>query len=177
MDDNPHIDEGMSGSNLCAVQTCSHFGSYYKERKMLSEKEVLQSFEDGICCAMAVFGELAQDIGLEREVAYKIASGFGSGIGYGSTCGCVTGALMALGYKYGNYGPGQFDQKEAVKKQREAFQKEFKKQFGHIECIEFLENLNPTDSEERKMIDERELIKKKCPTLVCATCELARKFL
>lgn len=144
---------------------------------MLNEKEVLQGFQDGICCAMAVFGELAQEIGIEKETAYKIAAGFGSGVGYGCTCGCVTGALMALGYKYGNYKPGQLDRKELVKEKREAYQKEFLKRFGHLNCMEHLQNLNPTVPEDRKIIDEQGLMEKICPPMVCAACELAREFL
>ncbi|WP_083588929.1 C-GCAxxG-C-C family protein [Clostridium sp. Marseille-P3244] len=144
---------------------------------MLTAKDVGPGFDQGICCAMAVFGELAEDVGLDKKTAYKIASGFGSGIGYGNACGCVTGAIMALGYKYGNFEPGQLEQKEIMKEKREAFLKEYKKRFGHFNCQEHLDNLNPMDPDDRKIIDERELMYTVCPPMVAATCEIVRSLL
>ena len=38
-------------------------------------------FMEGYNCSQAVVGAWAEDIGLDSETAYKIASGFGGGIG------------------------------------------------------------------------------------------------
>jgi C_GCAxxG_C_C family probable redox protein len=48
-------------------------------------------------CAQAVLMAFAEDAGLTEEQAEKITAHFGSGMRHGSTCGAVTGALMALG--------------------------------------------------------------------------------
>ena len=48
-------------------------------------------------CAQAVLMAFAEEAGLTDEQAYKMAAHFGSGMRHGSTCGAVTGALMALG--------------------------------------------------------------------------------
>jgi len=43
----------------------------------------------------AVVGAWAEDIGLDSETAYKIASGFGGGIGrMREVCGAFTGAVI-----------------------------------------------------------------------------------
>ena len=48
-------------------------------------------------CAQAVLMPFAKKAGLTEEQAYALAANFGSGMRHGSTCGAVTGALMALG--------------------------------------------------------------------------------
>ncbi|MFZ2801916.1 MAG: C-GCAxxG-C-C family protein [Syntrophorhabdus sp.] len=48
---------------------------------------------------MATFG---QELGLDREMALKVACAFGGGMArMGETCGAVTGAMMAIGLKHG----------------------------------------------------------------------------
>ena len=48
-------------------------------------------------CAQAVLVPYAQAAGLTEEQAYAIALDFGRGMGCGSMCGAVTGAMMVLG--------------------------------------------------------------------------------
>lgn len=48
-------------------------------------------------CAQSVLLPFAKEAGLNEEQAYALAANFGSGMRHGSTCGAVTGALMALG--------------------------------------------------------------------------------
>ena len=64
---------------------------------MIIEKEVLENFYRGIDCSQAVLYEFAKDLGLDKKIALKISSAFGGGMWRGETCGCVTGALMAIG--------------------------------------------------------------------------------
>jgi C_GCAxxG_C_C family probable redox protein len=53
-------------------------------------------------CAQAIFSVYGQSLGVERETCLKITSVFGGGIDRtGNVCGAVTGALMAIGLKYG----------------------------------------------------------------------------
>lgn len=55
-------------------------------------------FEKGNNCAQAVLLAFASECGIDPNLALKIASGFGGGMGRTSqTCGAVTGAVMALG--------------------------------------------------------------------------------
>lgn len=48
-------------------------------------------------CAQAVLIPFAGEIGITREQAAGLAEHFGGGMGVGSVCGAVTGALMAMG--------------------------------------------------------------------------------
>ena len=48
-------------------------------------------------CCQAVLVPFAAEMGVTEEQAYKMGAHFGSGMRHGSTCGAITGALMALG--------------------------------------------------------------------------------
>jgi C_GCAxxG_C_C family probable redox protein len=48
-------------------------------------------------CCQAVLVPFAAEMGITEEQAYKMGAHFGSGMRHGSTCGAITGALMALG--------------------------------------------------------------------------------
>ncbi|MCP4313282.1 MAG: C_GCAxxG_C_C family protein [Bacteroidetes bacterium] len=55
-------------------------------------------FLDGNNCAQSVLLSFAEDIGYSKELALKVAAGFGGGMGrMQGTCGAVTGAIMVLG--------------------------------------------------------------------------------
>lgn len=48
-------------------------------------------------CAQSVLIPFAREMGISEEQAFRLGAHFGSGMRHGSTCGAVTGALMALG--------------------------------------------------------------------------------
>ena len=51
----------------------------------------------GVNCAQCVLCSAEEYIGIDRETAMKVASGFGGGMRCGEVCGCLTGAIIALG--------------------------------------------------------------------------------
>lgn len=77
-------------------------------------------------CAQAVLIPFAQEAGLSEEQAFKMAAHFGSGMRHGSTCGAVTGALMALGLL-------GYDEKEAT-----ALLRQVREGHGALDCATLL---------------------------------------
>ena len=65
-------------------------------------KEALKNGARGCSCSEAVLAAYSESLGLERNMAIKISSGFGGGMGLrGDTCGAVTAAFMVLGLMFG----------------------------------------------------------------------------
>ena len=64
-------------------------------------EEAVQLFEDGYMCSQAVLAVFCEEFGLSREQAFKISISFGGGMRKGEVCGACTGAIMALGLRYG----------------------------------------------------------------------------
>ena len=110
---------------------------------MLKEEEVLQGFFAGVCCSMQVFGEAAREQGMDEAAARRIASCFGSGMEQAGLCGCVTGAYMALGLKYGNSAPGEVEKIALLKKKKAEFERRFAERWGSLECTKMLGGLDP----------------------------------
>lgn len=128
-----------------------------EERIYIDPKEMLKGFDDGINCAMCVFGTMAPKLGFNREEARRIAALIGGGMGRSETCGCVTGAYMALGYKFANDQAGDVDKLNYAKGKREAFNKRFIEKFGSLNCCDMLGGLHNCRPEELAVIKEQNL--------------------
>ena len=73
---------------------------------MKKSEAALASFVEGFSCSQSVLSAFAAEMGLEKEIALKVAGSFGGGMGrMGGTCGAVTGAFMAIGLRYAKLDP------------------------------------------------------------------------
>ena len=52
-------------------------------------------------CSQAVLAAFAEELGMTKKQALRVAACFGGGMCKAEVCGACTGALMALGLKYG----------------------------------------------------------------------------
>ena len=128
-------------------------------------EKAVQYFNDGFNCSQAVFTAVAEKAGIERELALKIASGFGGGIArMQKTCGAVTGAVMAIGYLHGHIQPDAVEQKEQVYELIHEFVNRFTQKHGSIKCSELLGYSLQTE-EGRKLVKEMNLFE-----TVCSKC-------
>jgi C_GCAxxG_C_C family probable redox protein len=87
-----------------------------KETTMTKPDDAEHSFQSGFTCSAAVFSTFSHELGLDADTAKKVACGFGGGISHtGNICGAVSGAIMAIGLKYGKT---QEDDNAATEKTR-----------------------------------------------------------
>lgn len=129
-------------------------------------------FSSGYNCPQASFGAMAAKVDLEQTLALKIATPFGGGISHsGLVCGAVSGALMGLGYYYGN----AYVNREA--KQRnyeigELFMTRFRERFGDVLCPKLLD-LDIRIPEELAKARELDLFHTRCKEFVSGAVEIA----
>ena len=83
-------------------------------------------------CSQAVFAAFAQELGITEEQALKIGACFGSGMRKGEVCGACTGALMALGLKFGQSNENDMDSRMKTNEVTDRFLDEFKRKTAHI---------------------------------------------
>ena len=98
-------------------------------------------FMQGYNCSQSVICAWAADIGLERETALRLSSGFGGGMGtLREVCGSVTGAFMVLSFKYGYSDPRDTSAKAELYKLIQTFAARFKEEnrFDSIVCRDML---------------------------------------
>ena len=96
-----------------------------------SEAAVRLHDEKKYNCCQAVFCSACGKCGMDEETAYRLGAFFGAGMRRGEVCGCISGALMAIGMKDGDENNRQSD---ASRK----FLKAFEEKYGTLLCRELV---------------------------------------
>jgi C_GCAxxG_C_C family probable redox protein len=96
-----------------------------------------QLFLSGHNCAQSVVLSYADSLKYSRELAVKIAAGFGGGMGKQQrTCGAVTGAYMVLGLIEGEHAGDNEELKARTYGSVKEFAGKFEEAFGSTSCLE-----------------------------------------
>ena len=130
--------------------------------------EACNLFEDGYVCSQAVFGVFCEEFGLSKNDAFKIAACFGSGMRQAEVCGACTGALMAIGLKYG-------EDKETCNRLSNRFFEEFAKENGSFICRNLLECDISTPEGVKYALDNN-LFKEFCPKMVASAVKITEEI-
>ena len=109
----------------------------YKDRKRMTKKELaLEYHKKGYNCTQAVACAFCGEFGVSEEEMYKIAEGFGLGMGMMDTCGALTGLFMLIGMKNsGGVEQAGKTKADTYKKTRE-YAAKFKEINGSVYCKE-----------------------------------------
>lgn len=106
----------------------------------MDKKQIaLETHGKGFNCAQSVFAAVCEDVGVDRKEALKMSACFGGGMRCGEVCGAITGALMAIGMKYGSVKDYDLDNKKLVGVKTLEFINKFKDKYDCILCRELLE--------------------------------------
>jgi len=137
----------------------------------------LEYFRNKFNCSQSVFTVFGTDYGLSENDCLKVSCAFGGGMGRQQiTCGAVTGALMAIGLKYGK-GIGDPEEKKQLtyEKTREFFM-EFINHHGSTSCRELLEGHDMNDPDDHKKIIDQGLFEKLCEKYVADAVAIAERI-
>jgi len=137
-------------------------------------KTAQERFDQKFNCSQAVFSAYASQLGIQEEIALKLASPFGGGTAHqGHVCGAVTGALMVLGLHKGNATP---ETKEETYRLAEEYIKRFQEFHGSILCRE-LTGYDISKPDEYQKARESRVFSDTCPGLVKDATELVAEFI
>ena len=108
---------------------------------MDTAKKAEQLFLDGYNCAQAVFGAFSEQLGVPFDMAMKLSSSFGGGVGrQREVCGAVSGMCMAAGVLYGYPTPETGEVKAQHYRLIRELCERFKEQNRSIICRDILKN-------------------------------------
>lgn len=127
-------------------------------------------------CSQAVFAAFAEELGITEEQALKIGACFGSGMRKGEVCGACTGALMALGLKYGQADMADMDSRLKTNEVTDRFMDEFKKENGSYMCKELL-GCDLSTEEGVAIALEKKLFTEFCPKMVQSATKIAEDIM
>ena len=140
-----------------------------KDTIMTVIDDAVNLFEEKYVCSQAVFAAFSPELGLSKEQALKIGACFGSGMRKGEVCGACTGALMALGLKYG-------ESKEKSNEVCKRFLEEFKRKNGSYICNELLKCDITTPEGVQHAVDNA-LFTEFCPKMVESAARITDEIL
>ncbi len=129
-------------------------------------------FKEGFACSQAVLSAFADELGLDHNLALKVAAGFGGGMGRtAQTCGAVTGAYMVIGLKHGSTSGQDRETKEKTYRLVREFNETFKARNACLTCKELLgcDISTPAGLEEAK---RNNLLATICPKVVRDAVEI-----
>lgn len=141
------------------------------EKKQLA----LEAHHKHFNCAQSVFYAFAEDVSVDKETALKTAACFGGGMRCGEVCGAVTGALMAIGLKYGSSEENDLIGKESVYEKSAVFMKKFKESNGSILCRDLL-RCNMGNPDERKQVVQKGLNITVCEKAILNAVEILEEI-
>lgn len=105
----------------------------------MTEETIREEFIKGYDCSQVVLRAFASELGITEDEANRVAACFGGGMLMDGTCGVVTGALMAIGLKYGHSRPENvMAQKEIMMAKSAEFREEFLASRGSAGCSALL---------------------------------------
>ncbi len=149
---------------------------FLKGNKMNNVEKAVDVFKQGLSCSQAVCGAYCEQFGLDKNLAYKISSGFGGGMHLDQTCGVVTGAIMAIGLKYGRTMADDIEAKMKTAKLVNEFAKKFKDRYGSIGCTELI-GCNVSTLEGFEEAKKKDVFKQLCPKYVQSAAEILEEIL
>jgi C_GCAxxG_C_C family probable redox protein len=145
---------------------------------MTKKDQAISYFKNQFNCSQSVFTTFAPEFGISADESLKIACGFGGGMGRQQlTCGAVTGALMALGLKYGKGLHDDESKKNETYAKCAEFMKEFIKENGSVNCRELLGGLDMRNPDDYKIIEEESLFATHCTKYVKDAVEIVEKLM
>ena len=133
-------------------------------------------FEQKYHCSQAVLAAFAEELGLTEEQALKLGGCFGGGMCKGEVCGACTGALMALGLKFGQSVIRDLESRKKTNDVAVEFLDIFKKENGSYICRELL-GCDLATEEGKLYAMEKQLFVEFCPKMVESATMIAEKLL
>ncbi len=146
----------------------------------LSKAEYAKSlFEQGANCAQAVAGAFAAETDMTEAEAFKLAGGFGGGVGrLREICGAASGMVLIMNRLYGSSDISDKDAKDAHYARIQSVLKEFEAVNGSLICRELLgldkDGEVTHRSEER---DAKYYQTRPCSEIVANAAEIMEKYI
>lgn len=143
---------------------------------MKKSESAVEKFKEGLNCSQCVLSAFSDSLGLDKDIALKVTSGFGGGMCQGEVCGAVTGAIMVLNLKYGNSRADDSEAKEKIYRVIRGFSEEFKSMNNSITCNDLV-GIDLRQEENRAIARKNGVFKEKCPKYVKDAINILETFL
>ena len=140
-------------------------------------EQAVACFQEGYSCSQAVLATFAPQLGLDRDLAFKVSGPFGAGMGrMGETCGALTGAGMVIGLLHGRTKAEDQETKEKAYALVAELTEQFRQRNGSFKCRELL-GCDLGTPEGRQFAQDHGLSATRCVEFVRDAAELVERML
>lgn len=137
-----------------------------------------QNFMSGYNCSQAIAVAFAEELGLDKDIAARLSSGFGGGMGrMREVCGTFSGVVFVLSALYGYSEPKNLTVKKELYEKIRAFADKFREDNGSIICRELLGLDKPEESSAPEPRTPEYYKKRPCPELCRYAANLLEEFI
>jgi len=135
-------------------------------------------FKEGYNCAQSVFIAFREEYDMDLEMALRISSSFGAGMGrLREVCGAVTGMFMVAGMIYGYTDPKDHTSKTEHYKRIQYLANEFEEKNQSIICRELLGLGAGKDSPLPELRTAQYYEKRPCKELVGMAADIMEQYI
>lgn len=135
-------------------------------------------FKEGYNCAQSVFLAFSDQYSMEPELALKLSSSFGGGMGrLREVCGAVSGMFLVAGVMYGYDSPTAYEEKKAHYQRIQELAHAFEAQNGSIVCRELLGLQKKEDTPAPEQRTEAYYQKRPCVQLVGMAAAIMEQYM
>ncbi len=138
--------------------------------------EAVDLFLGGYACSQAVLAAYAPALGLDLDVAARIAAPFAAGMRLGEACGAATGAFMVLGLALCTEDCVARQGRATIAASVSEFADRFQERCGSLDCPDIID-CDVRAPEGVKMALEKGLFVTKCAPAVRIACEILQDML
>ena len=143
---------------------------------MSKPTEAVDLFLAGHACSQAVLAAYAPALGLDLDVATRIAAPFAAGMRLGEACGAATGAFMVLGLALCTEDCVVREGRATIAASVSEFADRFRERCGSLDCPDIIDcDVRTPDG--AKMALEKGLFVTKCAPAVRVACEILEEML
>lgn len=141
-------------------------------------EKACQLFAEGRNCAQAVFAAFSDVTGLDEELALRLSSSFGGGMGrMREVCGTCSAMFMVAGILYGYTSKNDINEKAEHYRRIQHLAEEFKKRHETINCLELLKGLNVTKDPMPEQRTEQYYKVRPCIKFVRSAAEILDEYI
>jgi C_GCAxxG_C_C family probable redox protein len=134
-------------------------------------------FLSGYNCAQAVLNAFREKAGLDEDLALKIATGLGAGMGRKQeVCGAVTGGILVLGLRHGRGSTDNHSATEQTYLRTRELMDRFAEKHGSCLCRELLQGYDLTTEEGRRRAKADDLLNTVCRPCVQTIVEILEQM-
>ncbi len=139
--------------------------------------QAVAMFNSGFACSQSILSIYGPSLGLDKNLALRLADPFGAGMrGLSETCGAVTAAFMIIGLKYGRIHAEDPVTKQRMVDRMKQFIQQFEHRHGALSCKALL-GYDISVPEQYDIAEQLGLFQTQCPAYVRTAAEVLEQIL